>query len=502
MPTAIHKPGSTLKAQVSSGLFWSAGARIGQQFIQFGFSVVLARLLSPGDYGLLAMVMVFTGFAAMLADAGFGSALVQKPDLGEEHVHTVFWVTVVSGVTLTAITFLAAPWLAVFYAAPALKPIFRVVALTFTISGFGNVPLALLQKRMQFKTIAKITTWSLVVSGIIGLVLALLGAGVWSLVAQALAALLLNAILGCIASKWVPRSIFRIAALKNLWHYAGHLYGFNFINYWARNADSLVIGKFFGAPALGIYSRAYGLMLLPITQVNSVISQVLFPAFASIQNDKPKVKRIYLRAMGIVTLTTFPIMFGLVVTAKPFIYTVYGPKWLEVAPILQILAFVGAMQVLINSTGWIFTSQGRTDLMLKWGVRFSIVVVASFAAGLAMGSVRAVALCYCVANVLFIYPWLAVAGRVIDVKFKEILATVAAPFVCSLAMAMIVAGVHLLLPSVWQPWKTLATLVSVGVLVYGTIICLFKPFALLDFKQLIREKLTVRLKSGVLPRPL
>lgn len=491
----MHKPASTLKAQVSSGLFWSAGARIAQQFIQFGFSVVLARLLSPGDYGLLAMVMVFTGFAAMLADAGFGSALVQKPDLSEAHVHTVFWVTVVSGVTLTATTFLIAPWLAAFYGASALKPIFRVVAFNFTIASFGNVPFVLLQKRMQFKAIAQITTCSIIASGMVGVVLALLGAGVWSLVAQTLAASLLNAILCCMASKWVPRSIFRIAALKDLWHYASHLYGFNFINYWARNADALVVGKFFGAPALGAYSRAIGLMLLPITQVNSVISQVLFPAFASIQNDKPRVKRIYLRAMGIVTLITFPIMLGLVVTAKPFINTVYGPKWNEVAPILQILAFVGAMQVLINSTGWIFTSQGRTDLMLKWGVRFSIVVVASFAAGLALGSVRALALCYCVANVLFFYPWLAVAGRVIDMRFKELLATVAGPFCCSLVMAIMVAGVQLALPSVWQPWKTLTTLVFAGMLVYGTIICLFKPSALLDFKQLIREKLAVRLKA-------
>jgi PST family polysaccharide transporter len=467
MPTAIKPPTSTLKAQVSSGLFWSAGARIVQQFIQFGFSIVLARLLSPGDYGLMAMVLVFTGFAAMLADGGFSSALVQKTDLGETHVHTVFWLTVFSGVTLTTITYLIAPWLASFYDAPALKPIFRVVALNFTIASFGNVPFALLQKRMQFKAIAHVGTWSMLASGIIGMILALLGASVWCLVAQTLSASLLTALFRWIASKWLPRLVFSMAALKDLWHYASHLYGFNLINYWARNADNFVVGKYFGAPALGVYSRAYMLMLLPITQVNSVISQVVFPAFASIQNDKPRVKSIYLRAMGIVALITFPIMFGLVVTAQPFIDTVYGPKWRAVAPILQILALVGAMQALINSTGWLFLSQGRTNVMFFWGAIFAVLAVASFAVGAMIGSVRAIAECYAVVNGLYFYPALIIGCRVINTKATEVLAAVSGPFLGSLVMAISVAAVHLMVPATWPAWQLLLVLISVGATVYG-----------------------------------
>lgn len=484
-----------LKERVSSGVLWATIGRIAQQMVQFTLTVVLARLLSPHEYGLMAMAMVFTGFAGMLAEAGFNAALVQRKELSEAHIHTVFWITLSSGVLLAGITIALSPWLAEFFKAPTLKLIFPVIALNFIFGGIGNVPSALLQRRMQFRAIAKIDVSALVISGIVGVMMALGGAGVWSLVAQSLTSSLLIGAFRCWSVRWLPKLIFSWTALKDIWAFTGHLYGFNFINYWARNADNLLIGKFFGAPALGAYSRAYALMLLPITQVSSVVTQVIFPAFSSIQDDKPRVKRIYLRAIGIVTLVTFPIMFGLAVVAQPFVETLYGSKWNEVSPLLQILALVGAMQVLINSSGWIFLSQGRTDVLLRWGICLALLVVTSFVVGVILGSVREMALCYAIANGLFLFPGMAVVARLIDMELTELLLAVMGPFFSSLVMAVTVAAVRLTLPSSLPTWQSLVALVLVGMASYATILYFVRLSAWRDLVQLIGEKFRIPMRN-------
>lgn len=478
-----------LKTQVTSGILWSGGARIAQQILQFGLSVILARLLSPAEYGLMAMVMVFTGFAGMLADAGFNPALVQRKDLRQEHIHTVFWITLGSGFLLTTVTFLLAPLLAAFFKTPTLAPIFQAISLNFIFGGLGNVPSALLQRRMEFRLIAKVEIGALIISGVMGVAMAMTGMGVWSLVGQSLASALLIGVFRCWASRWLPKPIFCRTAFKEIWEFSGSLYGFNFINYWGRNADNLIVGKFFGAPALGAYNRAYALMLLPITQINSIISQVIFPALSSIQGDKERVKRIYLRAIGIVTFLGFPIMMGLMVVAKPFVLTVYGPKWIEVAGILQILAPVGAMQVLFNSTGWLFLSQGRTGVMFLWGGLFAGAAIISFCVGAFLGSVKMVALCYAAVNVAYFYPCLMVGGRVIATNAYEILAAVSGSFLCALAMAALVAGIRFTLPVTWKPWLVLFCLVSVGGIVYLLMAYFLRLSALTELRMVIREKL-------------
>jgi PST family polysaccharide transporter len=499
MPVDLKTPATSfsrdLKANVTSGLCWSAAGRVVQQIIQFGISVVLARLLSPKEYGLMAMAMVFTGFAGMLAEAGFNTAIVQRKELKETHTHTVFWMTFGSGLALTALTFVLSPWLAEFFKAPSLKPIFRVISLNFIFGGIGNVPSALLQRQMQFRTIAQIDICSLLLSGIVGIVMALESAGVWSLVAQSISASLLTGLFRCISCRWHPKAIFCRSALSEIWSFSGYLYGFNFINYWARNADNLLVGKYFGAPALGVYNRAYALMLLPVTQINSVISQVIFPAFSSIQDDKKRVKGIYLRAIGVVALLAFPIMLGMFVTARPFVETLYGAKWLNVVPILQILALVGAMQVLINSTGWLFFSQGRTDVLFRWGVCLATLTISSFVVGVMLGSVRAMAYCYAIANLVFVVPGLAVAGRIVDIKLNELFAAVSGPLFISFFMAGVVAAVHLVLPPQWPAWRTLGVLVGTGMTFYAAIVHFFMLSAWKELMQAIQANLGISLKQ-------
>ena len=479
---------SNLKAQVTSGVFWSGAGRVAQQVIQFGLSVILARLLSPGDYGLMAMVMVFTGFAGMLADAGFNTALVQKKDMTAAHVHTVFWITFASGVLLLAITFFIAPAMAGFYHAPALRDIFRVIAVNFVIGSFGNVPSALLQKEMRFRVMAKIDTAALILSGVVGVVMAWCGAGVWSLVAQPILATLVTSLLRCWACRWVPRFIFCPKALKEIWEFSGHMFGFLFINYWARNADKLVVGKYFGSVALGLYSRAFSLMLLPLLQINSVINQIMLPALSSIQEDKERVGRIYLRAVGIISLLSSPLMLGLCVVAGPFVLTVYGAKWSGVTPILQVLALVGLVQSLVSISGLLLQSQGRSDKLFYWWTFFYSLFIVSFLVGAAIGSVYAVAMCYAVANLIYSYPAMIVSGREINLKPSRVVGSAAGPFFAALGMAGVVSVVQLLLPVSWPPGLTLTVLVAVGMVAYAAAVLSCNLTAWQDLRQIIREK--------------
>ncbi|PLX94443.1 MAG: hypothetical protein C0621_05475, partial [Desulfuromonas sp.] len=387
---------------------------------------------------MIAMMMVFTGFAGMLADGGFNTALVQKQGMTDAHVYTVFWITLVSGFLLAAMTFLLGSTLASFYEAPALEPIFKVISVNFILSSFGNVPSALLQKRMAFKKIAAINNWALFVSGTVAVVMALCGAGVWSLVVQSIVSSLVLASLRIWSCRWVPRFIFSPQALREIWGFSGHMFGFLFINYWARNADNLIIGKFFGSTALGFYNRAYALMLLPLTQFNAIINQVMLPALSKIQDDKPLARSLYLKTTGIVSLLASPLMFGLFVVADPFILTVYGEKWGDVAPILQILALVGWMQSLTSSVGLLLQSQGRSDRLFYWWSLFYAMFIVSFFVGVMIGTVYAVAVCYAVANLLYIYPAMSICGRAVDLKAFEIMKAASGPVFAALGMGAVV----------------------------------------------------------------
>jgi PST family polysaccharide transporter len=479
----------TLREQVSSGVFWSGTARVVQQVIQFAISVVLARLLSPDDYGVMAMVLVFTGFAGMLTEFGFSTALVQKKSVTEAHISSAFWVTIVSGIALTCLTFALAPFLARFYGKPALTAIFQVVALNFVISSIGNVPMALLQKQMDFRTIGNTGTFGLLSSGVLGIAMASAGFGVWSLVAQTLVLSAVTTLARWYATGWFPRCLLDLPALREMWRFSANLFGFNFINYWARNADNLLIGKYFGAPALGTYNRAYALMLLPITQVNSVVSQVVFPALSSIQDDKRRVKSIYLRAIGVIGLIVFPVMMGLVATARPFVTVVYGPRWAEVAPLLQILGLVGICQALTNSTGWIYFSQGRTDRLFKWGVGAVPVLLISFVAGVYSGSVTKLALYYAIANVLLLFPALMIAGNLIDLKVGEVLKAVIGPLALSVAMGFCVLMMDRLIGIQVSGASRLLIDTVVGASVYLCLAFAFKPKALSETIAIFRGRL-------------
>ncbi len=474
----------TLRARALSSVGWTTGAKIAQQAFQFGLSIVLMRLLGPRAFGLIGMVLVFSGFAALLAELGFSSALVQRPEITEEHRSTMFWFNLGTAGILTLALFLAAPLLAAFYREPLLRPITAWSAFNFVLGSAGTVPRAMLQKQLRFEILARVDVAALVVSGLAAAAVAAAGGGVWSLVVQPLVASALDSALLLLVGRWRPRLLWSGPALRELLGFGAGLTGFNIVNYWARSADKMLIGRFLGSAELGLYSRAYSLMLLPLTQIVSVLAPVMLPVLSSIQDDQARVRRAFLRVIRVLSFVTFPMMLGLVVVAPSFVRGVLGAKWTDAIPLIQILAVAGMTQTLCNPTGWIYTSQGRTDWMFWWGVGGSGFLIVSIVIGVLFRDVRAVALAYLGGNLIITIPCLAIPGRLIGMTVRDVWQAVHGNLLCAVAMAIVVWAVGRLLPADMKPLLQFAIQVPTGVFAYAALAYLTRQSAMRELTDI------------------
>jgi PST family polysaccharide transporter len=481
----------SLRERTLSGLGWSGASQLGRQLFCFAVSVVLARTLSPREFGLMGMIVVFTGFADLFGELGFGSAIIQKQDLQPRHLNSVFWVNVASGLVLTAVFITASSWMAAFYGEPLLGPLTRVVALNFLLGSLAIVQRKMLVKSMDFRRLFLVEIVAIALSGLVAIAAALSGLGVWSLVAQSLVLTAVSVVMLWSFSTWRPAFRVDIGAIRELFAYSANLLGFNVLNYWTRNLDNVLIGRFIGSAPLGIYARAYGLMLLPIGQVTSVLTGVMFPAMSVIQGDLEKVKRVYLRATRSIALVTFPLVIGLLVVADSFVRTIYGDRWSAAVPVVRILCLIGVIHSVGTTMGWIYNSQGRTDIQLRWGLYVFVVKTIAFLIGLRWG-ITGVAAAYTVSSYLLWYPNWTMAGRLIHLRFGEMVRNLAEPFFCAVAMAAAVWALWLLLPADWPPWLDLAVQASFGALVYVTLCRLWRVKAYLEIRELVRERIEAR----------
>jgi PST family polysaccharide transporter len=480
---------------------WSAVSQIAGQGFGFAISIVLARLLGPKVYGLIGMVTVFTGFAALFGGLGLGAAIIQRKELEPRHLDAAFWANAVVGTMMAVFMAGAAPLVAWFYKEPRLMALTAVVGLRFVLDALNVVQISVLSREMRFRALAGIELASSGLSGLLGLGMALYGAGVWSLVLQCLGGSALRLLLAWRLADWRPRWSFEFRACKELFGFSASVLGFDLVNYWARNLDQLLIGRFAGANALGIYSRAYTLMLLPLNQVSRVVGSVMFPALSCIQDDKPRVKRAYLKAIGLIAFLTFPTMVGLFAVADHFVLALLGAKWSETIPILKLFCWVGLIQSILASVGWIYTSQGRTGLYLTMGVIGSGACAIAFLVGIHWG-IMGVAWAYSITTALFVYPFFAVPGRLIGLSLVEAMRSLGATFLCSLAMGSIVLGAGVLLPAETAHWRFLAVQIPLGIVSYFTLVAGFNLNAWVEVRRAFSDMLPARLEGFVLARRL
>lgn len=482
-----------------SGLAWKTGARVAALVLQLVISVILARLLSPEEFGLIGMIVIFTGFAAVFVDMGFGAALVQKQDAEAVHYDSVFWVNAAMGLLLTALFVVGAPLIGAFYGEPLLLPLTTLLASNFFLGSLGVVQAARLRKALDFRSLAVVDLLALVLSGAVGVSMALMGWGVWSLAVQSVLASALTAGLLWVVSDWAPRLRLQWDAVRGLLGFSGHLLGFSALNYWFRNADNLLIGRVLGETALGVYAYAYRIMLLPVRNIASTIGSVMFPAFSAIQQDRPRVARLYLRTTRVIALVTFPMMLGLIIVAEPFVLGMLGAEWRAMVPVLQLLCVVGAVQSILTFNGNLYQSQGRTDLQLKVGGTTGVLGVAAIVMGLPYGVVG-VALCYASYVMLSAYPVLHFPVALVGLHVRDVARNLAGVAGCTLLMAGVVWGVGQLLPPEWPHSLHLLIMVAAGVALYIGGLHAFNVAAYRDARTLLKEQWQRRIGSSTSER--
>ena len=355
----------SLKNKAVSGVSWSTIEKAFNEIVQFAIGIVLARLLSPSDYGTVGLLAIFFAVAGIFQDSGFASALIQKKDRNQTDFSTIFFFNVGMSLVIYGILFMSAPYIASFYNLPILADITRVSALSFIIGGLTGVQYAKLSAEMKFKTISLLSMLGLVVTGATGIVLALMGWGVWALVFQGLVGSLIKGTVVWIVSGWKPSLIFSKKSFKSLFSFGGYLLLSRMVNTIYNNLYTLVIGKVYNPQTVGYYNRANGYAQIPTNLILGLAVNVNYPILSSVQDDDERLKRAYRKLLRVPLYLHYPVLMGLAVLAAPLIEVMIGRKWLPCVPILQILCFAGLFIPLTHINLNLLYVKGRSDLVLR-----------------------------------------------------------------------------------------------------------------------------------------
>jgi O-antigen/teichoic acid export membrane protein len=421
----------SFKLSATRGVKWTSVSQFGRQGMQFVTTAILAHLLSPADFGLLGMATVVTGFVALFKDLGTSAAIIHKKDISENLLSSIFWINVAFGFLAMVVLFFLSPLIAAFYKEPRVEPLLKALSLSFFASGLGILHQAVLERQLAFSKLAILEITATLIGSVVGITAALLGCGTWSLVYQMLFVTIATTILLWRSSSWRPKLIVSWHEIKTVSSYSMNLTGFNIFNYFARNADNLLIGKFLGAQELGYYSLAYRLMFYPLQSISGVIGRVMFPLYSQIQADHDRFRDVYLKIAAAISFITFPLMLVLLALTQPVIVTVFGSQWIPVVLLVKILIPVGMAQSIVTTVGMIYQSKGRTDWMFRWGIFSGAIVTIGFVIGLQWG-VIGVAASYLVTSFLLTYPNFVVPFRLIDLNVVDLGKVLLRPLACSI----------------------------------------------------------------------
>lgn len=356
---------STIKSEVASGLVWKFGERILAQGVSFVLSLVLARLLMPEEYGTVALVMVFINLANVFITSGLGDSLIQKKDADEKDFSTMFYCSMAMSIVLYIIMFISAPLIANFYDNPSLTSIIRVLSIQIPLGGVKTIQHAYVIKRMMFKKFFFSTLGGTLFSGVVGIVLAYHGAGVWAIVVQYLTNSTIDMIVLFITVNWRPHAYFDLKVAKELFSYGWKLTVAQFLNTAYGNIRNLFIGKLYTESELAFYNKGDQFPNLIINNINNSINTVLFPAMAQENENKQRLKMITRRAMKLSAYLIFPIMVGLIAVSEPLIRILLTDKWLPCVPYLCISCVYWMFQPCQTANVQVIKALGRSDLYLK-----------------------------------------------------------------------------------------------------------------------------------------
>lgn len=332
---------------------------------QFGITLVLARLLTPEDYGTVGLLAIFIALGAVFIDSGFFRALIQRKDVSTTDLSSVFYFNLLISLFVAAILCLAAPWIVAFYNKPVLKPLMWLLAANLVLGSLGSIQTVLLSRSLNFRRQCIISVTALVVSGSVAIVLAWQDYGVWSLAIQSLTGTFITVVLLWVSSSWRPAWVFSFASIQSLFRFGGFVLLTVLMDTFFTRLNTLVIGKLYSAKDLGYYSRADGTSIMPGDVTSGIIGRVAFPVFAAAQHDKALLKSGLRKAIVVTMMLNIPMMLGMAVTARPLVLVLFGAQWLPCVPYLQILclAYLWVPLHMLNLN--VLLAQGHSNLYFR-----------------------------------------------------------------------------------------------------------------------------------------
>jgi len=355
----------SLSTKAKKSVLWSGIDKIASQLVQFIFGLLLARLLSPEAYGIIAMPMIFIAVSQCFIDCGFTTAIIRKPELKEEDLSTAFIFNIVVGIVCYTILFICSPWIAEFYETPVLTQLLRVTALATLFTPLSTVQQSILTRKLDFKTQTNISLSACLVSGIVGVIMAFYGCGVWSLVVQQVGAMIIRTVLLWSFSSWRPKCGWSKNSFSYLWNFGSKMLASGLINTIYNNIASIFIGKFYSPASLGNYTRAKQFADLPVNNFTGILDRVTIPVLSKIQSDDTLLANTYRRLIRLSAFIVFPLMMGLAALAEPLILTILGEQWSDCILLFQIVCF-SSMWLPVHSLNLsLLGVKGRSDLFLK-----------------------------------------------------------------------------------------------------------------------------------------
>ena len=457
---------SDLKQQAIKSVFWVGSTKTIGHIFSLTVTVFLMRILSPDDYGLMGMAMLYQSVMIIIYDLGVGQSILQKEDLSEEDIHSAFWFSVIFGLILYGLTWYFAILCGFFFSNEKVVAVVRVVSVSIIFLSIQEVPYCLMARRFEFKRrgVAELSSGILNLS--VSLILAIKGFGVWSLILGLVSRDLFLCILILILSKWKVKMCFRIANIKRLLKFGIPVTAHSLLLYYSRNIDSVIIGRFLGQSALGFYSIATDLAKMPIQKVILIANKVAFPVFAKIQNDEVQTRRYFYKIIQLISLFSFPVFFGLFAVSEEIVVLILSPKWLPSLFLLRVFCFLAIFRSYIGLLLIVLKAKGNTGAAFRYSFYSSIIMTICFLIAVNYG-LSGVGISWMICfPFLFFYLFNSVKKE-INITIKETIKNAYHPFIGSSIMLFVVLFVKF---SVFQnqtlSFERLGLSILIGVMVF------------------------------------
>jgi PST family polysaccharide transporter len=467
-----------------TGFLWTFFQKVGGQVISFVVFIILARLLSPDDFGLVAMATVAIAFLRLFAGAGLTAGLVQRTEIDAEDLDTIFWTVTCLSVLLSIGTWQFAPEIARFFKEPDLQPVLRWLVVCLPLSTLSWVQISLLRRELNFKSLALRLLIAQPISGAIGISFALLGFGVWSLVARTIALAAIQTLVMWYTVRWRPRFTFSAPRFRSLFSFGINVSGANFVAFLSGRLDVLLIGYMLGAGPLGIYTVAKRLILLLVDVIGGTFEHVAWPIFSRMQQDRTKVVVAFHRATHYVSLMAFPVFAGIFILAESIVPVVFGDQWRPSAQLMQILALVGLVQAVLRFHETLMVGMGKPQLKLRLQVMLAIANLIAFFVAIKFG-LFAVTVGYAIVAIGLAPIWIVSVQSIVPIDIRRYLKNYSSAVIGTSVMILSILTASRIFHLDQLTLGVLVSQVLVGFLAYSSVIVILEKEMLIDFAKFV-----------------